>query len=382
MQLAYYKYDENWNAELDASFDSEQTLIILFGSAKIETIKKPLEELVGHFPKSIIMGASSAGEIVRDELLEDGMVVAILYFEHTPIRLISQVNAVPEDSYESGSSIARALLRDDLKGMFVLSDGLHVNGSQLTKGINAILPSNIPVTGGLAGDDDRFEKTWVLVDGRPVSNYIIAVGFYGKYIHMGYSSRGGWDRLGMERKVTCSENNILYELDGQPALDIYKRYLGDKADGLPASGLLFPLELKEGNDSDETKVRTILAVNEEDHSITFAGDIPEGSHATLMKANFDRLIDGAAQAAESISLDDYHDEPLLNIAISCVGRRLVLKQRTENELEATLESLPAKTQQIGFYSYGEISPLSSGSCDLHNQTMTLTLIWEQDAPPA
>jgi hypothetical protein len=57
----------------------------------------------------------------------------------------------------------------------------------------------------------------------------------------------------------------------------------------------------------------------------------------------------------------------------------VLKQRIEEELEATLEAMPEKTSQIGFYSYGEISPLASGRCDLHNQTMTLTLLSELDA---
>jgi len=160
-------------------------------------------------------------------------------------------------------------------------------------------------------------------------------------------------------------------------LEIYKKYLGDKAEGLPATGLLFPLELKAKHDSEESKVRTILAVNEEQNSITFAGDIPEGSHVTLMKANYNRLIDGASQAAENIDLCDYRDEDIACIAISCVGRRLVLKSRVEEELEAILDVLPPQTKQVGFYSYGEISPLASGKCDLHNQTMTLTVIWER-----
>ena len=382
MRLANYTYKKNWSAALDTSLDSLQTLIIVFGSSNIETINKPLEELISSFPLATVIGASTAGEIAQDELLEEALVVAVIRFDHTAIRLVSQVITNPEECFKRGVVLAKSLLQDDLKGVFILSDGLNVNGSQLTKGINAVLPQNIVVTGGLAGDDDRFEQTWVIVDGEPKPNFTTAVGFYGDNIHIGHGSKGGWDRLGMARKVTRSVDNVLYELDGQPALDIYKRYLGEQADGLPATGLLFPLELQENGSTEESKVRTILAVNEEEHSITFAGDIPEESNVTLMKANFDRLIDGASQAAESIALDEYNDEPLLNIAISCVGRRLVLKQRTEDELEATLESLPSQTKQIGFYSYGEISPLDSGCCDLHNQTMTLTLIWESDAPSA
>ena len=184
--------------------------------------------------------------------------------------------------------------------------------------------------------------------------------------------------LGPEREVTRAEGNVLYELDGQPALELYKRYLGDRADGLPATGLLFPLAIANEDEVDSVTVRTILAINEEDNSITFAGDIPQGKRVRLMCANFDRLIDGAADASEAIDIGQYHDGPLLGISISCVGRRLVLGPRTEEEIEAALSGMPAGTRQIGFYSYGEISPLANGRCDLHNQTMTLTLIWEND----
>jgi len=381
MRLANYTYLDNWDSALDASLDSSQTLIIVFGSSNIERIKQPLQELTNTFLHATIIGASTAGEITQDELLEDAFVVAVICFENTTIRLVSQTVTSAEDSFENGAFIAESLMSSDLKSIFVLSEGLNVNGSQLTTGINTVLPNNIVVTGGLAGDGDRFEQTWVIVEGEAKPDFITAVGFYGEYIHVGYGSKGGWDRLGMSRKVTRSTNNILYELDGQPALDIYKRYLGEQAEGLPATGLLFPLELQESANT-ESKVRTILAVNEDERSITFAGDIPEESYVTLMKANFDRLIDGASEAAEMVLLDGHGDEPIVSLAISCVGRRLVLKQRTEDELEVVLESLPSQTKQIGFYSYGEISPLATGSCDLHNQTMTLTLIWESDAPTA
>jgi len=380
MQLNYYTYLEGkWSAPLDADLDTQNTLVILFGASQTILVQTALSDLKNTFTTSTIIGASSAGEIAQDEIQEGSLVVAILCFEESRIQLVVQKVQGAEESFDVGKSIANALCRDDLKSIFLLSDGLSVNGSQLTKGLNERLPENIIVTGGLAADGDRFKSTWVIVDGEAVSGYVTAVGLYGKLLHVEDASRGGWDKLGISRKVTRAKDNVLYELDYQPALAIYKRYLGDKASELPASGLLFPLELLENTESEASTVRTILAVNEEENSITFAGDIPEGSEVALMKANFDRLIDGASQAAESIQLQGYHNEPLLNIAISCVGRRLVLKQRTEDELEAVLEALPSQTRQIGFYSYGEISPLASGRCDLHNQTMTLTLIWESDA---
>ena len=235
------------------------------------------------------------------------------------------------------------------------------------------------VTGGLAGDGTHFKRTWVLKDRTPQSGYVTAVGFYGDHIRLGHGSKGGWDKFGPERQVTKSIGNVLYELDGRPALGLYKAYLGDRASGLPATGLLFPLAIRTSQAEGKVLVRTILAVDEATQSMTFAGDIPEGVFAQLMRANFDRLIQGASEAA-TLTFDHHNgshaDSPTLSIAISCVGRRLVLGERTEEEIEATLEILPKGSRQIGFYSYGEISPYKSGACDLHNQTMTLTTIAE------
>jgi len=376
MKVASYLFNKEWNKPLQQELNSKNTLVVLFGSSETAGFIQALDDITNIFSDAIIMGASSAGEIYQDEIYDNTLSVVVMKFEKTLLRASKHYAITPQTSYESGIHLAKELYLSDLAALFVLSDGLNANGSQLTQAIASIIPASIPVTGGLAADSDRFEYTWIMVDGKPQSGFVCAVGFYGEDVRVVHASKGGWDRLGLERIVTKSENNILYELDNMPALEIYKKYLGDKAEGLPATGLLFPLELKAKHDSDESKVRTILAVNEEENSITFAGDIPEGSHVTLMKANYNRIIDGASQAAESLDLCDYNKEPLVCIAISCVGRRLVLKSRVEEELEAILDVLPENTHQVGFYSYGEISPLASGKCDLHNQTMTLTVIWE------
>jgi hypothetical protein len=143
----------------------------------------------------------------------------------------------------------------------------------------------VVVTGGLAGDGDRFQQTWIITDGTPHSGFVCAAGLYGEQIRIGHGSMGGWDIFGPERTVTRSDGNVLYELDGRPALELYKEYLGERASGLPATGLLFPLSLRTDSSNGESIVRTILAVDEESQSMTFAGDIPEGARAQLMKAN-------------------------------------------------------------------------------------------------
>ena len=176
--------------------------------------------------------------------------------------------------------------------------------------------------------------------------------------------------------ITRAEGNVLYEMDGKSALELYKRYLGEHARELPASGLLFPLAVRSDGDN-RPVVRTILAVDEAAQSMTFAGDVPGGADARLMKANFDRLIDGAVGAARTTREADGSSSPELAILISCVGRKMVLKQRVEEEVEGVRDVLGESTVLTGFYSYGEISPFTrSAKCELRNQTMTITTLSE------
>jgi len=241
--------------------------------------------------------------------------------------------------------------------------------------MTSLLDNSVIITGGLAGDGTAFKKTWVIHAGRRAEQVVTTVGVYGAKVRVGHGSKGGWDPFGPQRVVTKSDGNLLYELDGQPALQLYKKYLGNRASELPSSALLFPLAIRSARNDSREVVRTILAVDEQAQSLTFAGDIPQGSIAQLMRANFERLVSGASDAARMTMAVDTAS-PCLCIAVSCVGRRLVLGERTEEELEAVASSLPLGSVQVGFYSYGEISPFTAGSCDLHNQTMTLTTLSE------
>jgi hypothetical protein len=364
-----------WSAALRPDLDSPQTLVLAFAASGFLARPEPLLELARTFPASHLVGCSTAGEIQSTKLCDDTISVAVVRFERSRLRRADASVAAPEHSRVAGEAIARALLGPDLRWVFLLSDGLAVNGSELVRGLKAHLPSSVVVTGGLAGDGPRFEKTWTLTGDGPRSGLVSAIGVYGDHVRIGHGSRGGWDIFGPERAVTRSAGNILYELDGKPALALYKDYLGERSSGLPATALLFPLALRT-HDSDQTVVRTVLAVDEAAQALTFAGDIPQGSRVQLMRANFDRVIQGACDAGTAASAMSTTTGPMLAVAISCVGRRLVLGERTEEEIEAVKEALPSTAEQIGFYSYGEISPHGFGSCDLHNQTMTLTTICE------
>lgn len=369
----YIYMADHWDKELDLSLDSENTLVLIFASPNIADIQEPLDKLIEGFPTSKFLGCSTAGEIYNDTLPEERFVVQVLYFENTILKLAHTEIENSDYSYSAGKEIASKLGKP--KAVIVLSDGLNVNGSKLTDALSFYFKDEVMVSGGLAGDDDRFENTWTLVNKVPKSNYITAVGFYGDGFYSAHGSDGGWSSLGLKRKVTASYENTLYELDGQPALKLYKHYLGTRAQGLPATGLLFPLGIYEDNG---IKVRTILSVDEKEQSITFAGDIPNGSIVSLMKSSFKSLTKGAEAAAQKVNENQSNENNYCCLAISCVGRKLILGQRIEDELEAVLSVFPYKNiMQIGYYSYGEISPTFSGECDLYNQTMTVMLLGEK-----
>lgn len=371
-----YTSPTGWSAPKLPAMNSPRTLILVFGAPRFRDDPTPIRELLAAYPDAHVVGCSTSGEILNETLCDDSLTVGIAQFEHTDIASAIAPVRSSKDSRHAAELLAVQLNRPDLRGVLIFSDGLNVNGSELIAGLNNILPESVVVTGGLAGDGDRFERTWSLRNGEPRESMIVAAGLYGQRVRIGHGSRGGWDQLGPERRVTRAEGNILFELDNRPALELYKEYLGERASGLPATGLLFPLALRPDPQEERILVRTILGIDEDANSMTFAGDIPTGSLVRLMRANFDRLIEGSADSARQTRLTDPGGAPALSIAISCVGRRLVLGERTEEELEACFEVLPPGSGQVGFYSYGEISPFSTGRCDLHNQTMTLTTLSE------
>lgn len=310
-------------------------------------------------------------------MLEDSVAITAVEFDRTTVMTCETTLVNPADSFSAGERLASQLTtQQGLRHVFVLSDGLLVNGSELVKGLTSGLPSTVAITGGLSGDDSRFQQTLVCLNGDARPGRIVVLGLYGDHLRVGYGSRGGWDPFGPERLVTRSKGNVLYELDGESALALYKKYLGPHAAGLPASGLRFPLSVREDG-SDTAIVRTILAINEEEQSMTFAGDVREGVYARLMRTNVDRLIDGASEAAHACGHALGGSASELAILISCVGRRLVLQQRTEEEVEAVRTVLGPQVTIAGFYSYGEVCPFTAlGQCELHNQTMTITVFAE------
>jgi len=350
-------------------------LVIAFGSRKLFSDSKWFDQFKKEYPNANIVMNTTSGEIIDTQVNDETISITAIQFEKTILKTATTNIGLLKNSHEAGKDLASKIDSNLLSNILVIADGQKVNGSELIKGLEQYLPKDTIITGGLAGDGSLFQKTLVGLNNTPTEGMIVAIAFYGKDLKITHASRGGWDPFGPERMITKSEGNILYELDGQPALDVYKTYLGEYSKDLPGSALLFPLSVKINN-NDESVVRTILAINEDEKSLTFAGNVPQGQYSRLMKANFDRLIEGASTAAKNSM--EILSSPDLAILISCVGRKLVLNQRIEEEVEAVREAFGIHTAITGFYSYGEFSPNEGfKKCELHNQTMTITTFSEQ-----
>ena len=374
VQLVKHK-NKNWEY-VTKNKEIKEPLVLVFGNRFMLEEPTVYAEVKQFFPDGHIVFASSCAEISSNTVNQDSITITAIEFEKSKFVIkTSNILNTDLDSFKTGKNLIEQLPQDGLKYVFVVSEGSFINGSQLTKGMNNSTENNLLITGGLCGDDARFEKTLASYNENPKEGELVAIGFYGDTLEISFSIHGGWTPFGPERIVTKSENNILYELDGQPALDLYKKYLGDKAKDLPGAALLYPLNVT-SIDEKQSIVRSILNINEEENTVILAGDIKQNSKVQLMMTNVDNIANASERAARQ-ALEYRKNKPELAILVSCIGRKLVLDQRVEEEIEEVIEVLGTDTVTSGFYSYGEIAPFHGEvACQLHNQTMTITLMSE------
>jgi hypothetical protein len=371
MKTSIFQYNEQFEALSGNNNNVAANLVLCFATKKILALPNTYQKIRLKYQDAQIVLCSTAGEIFQETVTDNTLVVIAIELEKTAINT-AKVNIQDyKNSFESGQALVKGLINNDLAYILVISDGNIVNGSELVKGINESTGNKILVTGGLAGDDDNFQTTLVGLNDNASTGNIVAIGFYGKNIQVTHGTQGGWDTFGMEKTVTKSEGNKLFEIDNKNVLSIYKKYLGPDAAHLPSSALLFPLSIQLIG-ATEPIVRTILSIDEFEGSLTFAGDIPTGAKIRFMRANLDKLITASTIAASN-TVCNIKKEPNFALLISCVGRKLVLGPRIEEEIESIREIIGMNTVFGGFYSYGEISPFNEkGRCQLHNQTMTIT----------
>ena len=375
MKINQARRTQNGEWEFLQSQTLVKPLVFIFGDRFIlesDTIYGEIREL---YPDGELVFGSTSGEIMETHVYEGTITLTAIQFEKTSFQIVKENVSDFVDIEKMGKAISSQFNKKDLRHVFIVSDGSFVNGSGLIEGMEAENDFVASITGGLCGDGARFEKTLTSYNENPKQGEVVAIGFYGDSLEVSYANYGGWTPFGPERTITKSIGNVLYEIDGQPALDLYKTYLGEKAKELPQAALLYPLTVQQ-SENQEPLVRTILNIDEDANSMILAGDVPVNSKVQLMMCTMDDIAEGASNAAE-LAMENREKSPELAILVSCVGRKLVLAGRTEEEIEEVMEVVGEGAKITGFYSYGEMAPFAGkNECQLHNQTMTLTLMSE------
>lgn len=379
MQTEQYRWsaESGWEPQAPPGSlgDSAQMVLIFFGS-KLAQEWNWYDAVRLAYPRARLIGCSASGQIQGSAVRDASVVVTAVAFEHTRVEVARGVISHPDGGYDAGRDLASSLDPKDLSAVLLIADGINANATDTLSGVTSTLPAGVCVFGGCASNGHTLRDTSVICDAPPEANTIAALGFYGRRLKIGMGSSGGWDPFGLDRIITKSRKNVLYELDGRPALPIYKKYIGPAADDLPGSGMLFPISIRTG-DSSRYVLRGVLSVDEKEQSITFAGNVPEGAHARLMFGSVEHLIDGSLEAAEMTQQSLAPISPQLLIVVSCVARKLVLNQRTAEELECFDEVFPQRPETAGFYALGEIATLGSDDhADFHNETLTAAALAE------
>ncbi|WP_298223974.1 FIST N-terminal domain-containing protein [Flavobacterium sp.] len=351
-------------------------LVLIFANRFLLEQEEVIADIREQFPYEHLIFGSTSGEIIANQVHDDSIVVTAIEFEKSSFEIVTEnILNFDKKAKPLGEALYAKIPKANLKHLFVLSEGSFVNGSSLIDGLENKLTDAVSITGGMCGDDARFLKTLASYKENPKEGEVVLIGFYGATLEITFASFGGWIPFGPERKITSAKANILFEIDDQPALDLYKNYLGDKASELPQASLLYPLNVTPEGKS-EPVVRTILSINDDNNSMVLAGDVPVNSRVQLMMASVDGIAAGAQHAAE-IAMRNRKSPPQIALLVSCIGRKLVMNQRVEEEIEQVQEIIGKQTAITGFYSYGEMAPFNGQTaCELHNQTMTLTLISE------
>ena len=331
------------------------------------------EGLRALFPSAQVAGCTTNGEIFRGEVMDGSAVAAAIRFDKTEVRTAFRRLERNGDARAAGQSLAAELSGEGLKAVFVLADAFGFNGPDLVEGLSGALPKGVIVSGGMAGDDGRLSGgTRAGLDMTPCDGGVAAIGFYGQAVRFSHGVAGGWDPLGPCRHITRSAGQLLFELDGQPALDVYESFVGD---GETTARMRHPFCIKPEADSEQDVIWEVVGIDRENKALVFIDTVPEGSWAQLMRGVDEHLVDGAAEAARIATAEPPVGEAL-GLVVSCIGRKWVMGQRVGDETEAVQEQT-GSAPTIGFFSYGEVAPHArTGVCTLHHASMSVTMLSE------
>lgn len=376
MKVSHTHYASTEDIKPSATSLRPQLVLCFSPSERYSTLNLK-SDLEPHFPEADIVGCSAIGTICGTQVDDDRASLTLMHFEETEVNVVSGQFTPDLNYHEQGEQLAQQLRGLGLKHVLLFASGLHANVSAFLDGLSNSLPRQATISGGIASDTD-YSKPLCWHNETTYEQGFVAIGLYSECLQIGYGSFSGYDRFGSLRTITRAQDNCVYEIDGQPALQLYQRYLGDYAAELPNSAQLLPLYLRHPNDNEKSIVRSISGFDEDSGCLFFNGDMPEGNQVYLMKGNADGLIEGALIAA-LLAKESFRDlwEPEVTLCIAGSGRPMILGPREEDELEKITDNIGDHGYVVGFYGFGEIAPnRHDPGHSLNNQSISITTMTE------
>jgi hypothetical protein len=323
-----------------------------------------------------IIGCSTSGEISSSGLSINSAVLGGIASDCLDFEIVT-VQGLKKDSEAAGRQLAESFSSTP-RLLQIFSDGLTGNGCAILRGIANVFGDSVPVNGGAAGDNGEFVKTLQFCRDRVYSDAVCGIAFYGDF-RLGIGVQSGWAPIGLSKQVTRACGNIVFELNGEPALDVYERFLGQHAKKLPAIGVEYPLGFLKSsadkNQADHYILRATMSVDRAKRSILFAGEIPEGAIVNMTCGDKTSILEAAGTAAREAISGIGNATPEIIFCYSCMARKIVLGRRTEEEITRIRAEFDSRIPMIGFYTYGEFCPVGRKSSNyMHNETVTLSVL--------
>ena len=326
-----------------------------------------VDNILNNLPNAKIIGSTTCGEISNRGSIINSTVISFSIFEQTKIE--TKLVTYNESSFTTGKNLIQSFKNEnnDIKLLIAFSDGLNTNGEEFLKGISSI-NDDLIVSGGMAGDNSKFEETFVFTQDEITSKGAVAASLHNKDLNVYTDYSFNWEKVGKKHIIEKSEKNRVYKIAGMTTVDFYKYYLGEDIGRLlPAIGIEFPLVIKR----DGLNIARAVLAKHDDGSLSFAGNIEEGSEVQFGHGDVQMIINKGLENVKSII-----DHPIESIFIySCMARRALL----ENDINLEILPLRELAPISGFFTYGEFyHSCGDEGCSnqLLNQTMTIVAISE------
>lgn len=352
------------------------TLAMVFASVDMEL--KAIHSYLGM--KGVnVFGCSSCGEFVynsNEQIISEGAIACLLLDLNPGTFSIKIFDGRGRNSFDLGRSVGEWTHSVFEKpGLFILASGLDTDGEQVVRGIQDSAGEHISMFGGLAGDDARFKETMVFSSEKTETQGAIALVIDLAHYEINGIATSGWVSIGADKLITSSEGNIVYTIDDQPALDVYKEYLNVRDEELPEIGIEYPLMIKKRDN--QNVLRAVINVDREKKALIFAGSVPNQSVVSFSSSPGFEIIDFTKKR-----VNEFHEKnPRADVLIlfSCMARHSALGPTISEEMDEAWHLWDSPL--VGFFTYGEIGNNYNAACNFYNQTFTLVALREkkQDA---